>query len=191
MIKLAAQTGVGFDVFYYEMADWKTPVTCKFWISVAETVDTYRYQLGDTLMATQLWQSANLKNFTDVEFHVDGHIFSAHKAIVAARSPVFQAMFKTDMAESSLNQVIIQDVDALVFENFLYFLYTGRVKTSLAEQLFVVADKYQVDTLKHVCQPPPHDVDASDVASLILSLWVFVEYNLFLIKLYLSFSKTN
>ena len=156
-------------VFSYEMVEWKTPVTCTFWVSVEETVDTYLYQLGDTMMAEQLWKAANDQLFTDVEFHVAGRIFSAHKAIVANRSPVLQAMFRNDMTESRTNQVKIDDVNAAVFKRFLRFLYTGRIDTC-HDELFAVADKYQVETLRRLCQLSTNELDASELTSLVMSL---------------------
>ena len=159
------------QVFHYELVDWKMPVTCTFWVSVNETVDTYRYEIVDKLMGHQLWQAANDKVFTDVDFHVAGQVFSAHKAVLAARSPVFQAMFQNDMVESRTNQATIQDIDAPVFESLLFFIYTGKLDSeSNHEELFLAADKYQVDTLKQLCQPPPRDVDALDVVNLLLSI---------------------
>lgn len=171
MAMQAVKSKNSVQVFYYEMVDWKTPVTCTFWISVRETVDNYHFLLTDKLMAEHLWQAAKEKIFTDIEFVVAGQVFSAHKAIVAARSPVFGAMFQNDMIESRTNQVIVQDMDAAVFESFLFFLYTGKLQPSFhQEELFSVADRYQVDTLKRICQPPANDLDASDIVTLLLSL---------------------
>lgn len=159
------------QVYYYEMVDWKTPVTCTFWVSVVETVDTYRYQLIDELMADQLWQAAKEKVFTDVEFLVADRVFNAHKVIVATRSPVFQAMFLNDMIESRTNQVTIQDMDPAVFQSMLFFLYTGKLDRSpYNEALYLAADRYQIDTLRHLCQPLSSDLDASEIVSLLLSL---------------------
>ena len=40
------------------------------------------------------------KQFPDVKIECDGQTFDCHKAILAARSPVFMAMFQSNMKES-------------------------------------------------------------------------------------------
>ena len=157
-------------VFSYEMTDWKTPITCTFWISVVETVNDYSYQLGDKLLTDHLWTSITNKTYTDIEFDVAGQTIAAHKFIVAARSPVFSAMFQNDMEEARTNRVKIDDIEAPIFKEFLYFLYTGKLNSTNIEELYVVADKYQVETLKSLCAKPAQQMDASDLTSLVLSL---------------------
>jgi hypothetical protein len=87
---------------------------------------------------------------TDIEFLVGGRAFAAHRFIVSSRSPVFAAMFRSDMIEANTGTVTINDTDPDVFETFLKFLYTGTLEPiSLAddERLQTLANKYQVDTL--------------------------------------------
>lgn len=101
------------------------------------------------------------KKFTDVILQVaqGGQQFDSHKFLLAARSPVFAAMFETKSTkEAQEGRVIIEDVRAEVIELLLCFLYTGKIdktKTSGSEELTVellaAADKYQIDSLKEVC----------------------------------------
>ena len=72
----------------------------------------------------QLWKSACTKQLNDVEFLVGEKSFWAHRFIVSARSPVFAAMFSSDMIEATKGKVEIVDTEADVFETFLKFLYT-------------------------------------------------------------------
>lgn len=104
-----------------------------FYIHVVKTVDDYCYRPIDIRMSEQLWNAAKEKQFTDFEFVIGDLIFPAHKGIVAARSPVFSAMFKADMIESRTQQVVIEDIEPSIFEEFLYFLYTGQLKRSAAD----------------------------------------------------------
>lgn len=80
-----------------------------------------------------MWAAVTEGQLTDTEFVVGDRIFAAHRAVVAARSPVFAAMFGTDMKESRGRQVDIEDIDARTFEEFLYFLYTGQLRRSSAD----------------------------------------------------------
>ncbi|XP_034239668.1 uncharacterized protein LOC117644376 isoform X2 [Thrips palmi] len=52
----------------------------------------------------------------------DGREWRAHKAILAARSPVFAAMFKHDMAEKQSSRVAVGDVSGEVFDQVLRVL---------------------------------------------------------------------
>lgn len=92
--------------------------------------------------------------FADVVLHVDGKEFRAQKAILAARSPVFAAMFEHDTSESTHNRVDVTDVDPDVFGDMLQFVYTGRAPSldDMAADLLVAADKYALDQLKALCE---------------------------------------
>ncbi|OXU25005.1 hypothetical protein TSAR_013445 [Trichomalopsis sarcophagae] len=50
-----------------------------------------------------------------------------HKCILAKRSPVFAAMFQTQMKETQENEVMIEDVEHDVFVEMLRFIYSGKV----------------------------------------------------------------
>ena len=65
-------------------------------------------------------------DFSDLKIDVKGTEFMAHKCVLSVRSPVFAAMFASDMKEKLENRVEINDIDVDVFEQFLRFVYTGR-----------------------------------------------------------------
>ncbi|XP_065211321.1 speckle-type POZ protein-like [Planococcus citri] len=93
------------------------------------------------------------QTFVDVTFVVDGKNFGAHRSILAARSPVFEAMFKHNMQENRLNEVNISDIRSEVFEEFLLFMYTDKTPNcKTVTELFLVADKYQVESLQVLCE---------------------------------------
>ena len=67
----------------------------------------------------------------DVTFKTsDGGSVSAHRAIVAAGSPVFHAMLYGNMKESNEKEIELPSVDTETFSNLLKFLYTGRIKVN-------------------------------------------------------------
>jgi len=80
----------------------------------------------------------------------------AHKFILSLRSPVFRAMFQAEMSEAATSEVLIEDFDAPVMQEFLRFLYTDRLDRSAleryAEQLLAAACKYQVPGLESLCE---------------------------------------
>jgi len=92
--------------------------------------------------------------FSDVTVSAEGTRFKVHKGILAARSPVFAAMFGPQTLEGKNNRVKITDISAEVLRKFLRFIYTDEVTDldSMAIDLFSVADKYAVNRLKVMCE---------------------------------------
>ncbi|XP_077544716.1 speckle-type POZ protein-like [Haemaphysalis longicornis] len=90
----------------------------------------------------------------DVVLKVEGREIRAHKLVLAARSPVFAAMFEHKMKESKLGRVEITDCDFEVFNEVVEFIYTGRAPklNDMAEQVLRAADKYDLGRLKAMCE---------------------------------------
>lgn len=84
-----------------------------------------------------------------------GHEIRAHKAVLAARSPVFSAMFESEMCEKVSNRVDIPDASREVMLETLIYAYSGRINVErlkqLAGSILVVADKYALEELKAIC----------------------------------------
>ena len=108
-----------------------------------------RCTLADEL--GELWENSL---FTDCCLVVAGQEFRAHKAILAARSPVFRAMFQHDMEESRTHRVEIRDLEPQVFETMMGFIYTGKAPAlhSMADAVLAAADKYCLQRLKAMCE---------------------------------------
>ena len=97
------------------------------------------------------------KQFTDIMIKCEGQTFYCHKAVLAARSPVFLAMFEANMKEKVTNTVAIDDFKPEVVSEMLSFIYTGNISSQdaisdLATELLAAADKYQLDLLRNVCE---------------------------------------
>lgn len=92
--------------------------------------------------------------FCDFTVKVKDREFSVHKAILAARSPVFCSMFLHDMKEKITGMVDIPDCEPNIFEDFLFYLYSGKsekISPSNVASLYDVAEKYDVQCLKKDC----------------------------------------
>jgi hypothetical protein len=80
---------------------------------------------------------------------------SAHRCILVARSPVFDAMFRSGMSETS-GIVEIDDIDVHVMKALLEFIYSDTIDPKLlesyAELLLIAAAKYQVLGLVSICE---------------------------------------
>jgi len=94
-------------------------------------------------------------NNYDVTLTCGEKVFYCHKGILSARSPVFKAMFQSNMKENELGTVEIEDIQQEAFSEFLQYIYTGSISLSFdkyGKELLAVADKYQVDKLKRACE---------------------------------------
>ena len=92
--------------------------------------------------------------FTDVTIDCQGKQFQCHKAILAGRSSVFDAMFSPNFKEGIENKVEVVDVSADIFEEILRFIYSGEVRhlKAGAKHLLVAAEKYNLVDLKKFCE---------------------------------------
>ncbi|XP_049944429.1 speckle-type POZ protein-like [Schistocerca serialis cubense] len=79
---------------------------------------------------------------------------AAHRTVLAARSPVFQAMFQHDTLEASSGHVTITDVEGPVLRELLAYMYTLQAPElpGMAPLLLAAADKYGLSALKAVCE---------------------------------------
>ncbi|GFT30598.1 speckle-type POZ protein B [Nephila pilipes] len=115
--------------------------------------DTKKLQLSNdlkenlkSLHADQLLSDTKLKTKTNM--------FPAHKCILSVRSPVFKAMFTSDVREKIDDCVYIDDLDDDSVIRMLNYIYTGELEDlqwESARELYAAADKYEILSLKEEC----------------------------------------
>jgi speckle-type POZ protein len=88
----------------------------------------------------------------DVTFEVEGQSISAHRFMLAARSPVFKSQLFGPMAETQMEHIKIDEMKAGVFIALLHFIYTDQLALELLQDLFVAADRYGLDKLTLLCE---------------------------------------
>ncbi|XP_049786223.1 protein roadkill-like [Schistocerca cancellata] len=91
---------------------------------------------------------------SDVKLWAGDAEFQAHRAVLAARSPVFAAMLRHDTQEARTGSVRINDVEADVLREVLRFVYTDSSPflETMADRLLMAADKYDLPQLKELCE---------------------------------------
>ncbi|XP_045083616.1 BTB/POZ and MATH domain-containing protein 2-like [Aegilops tauschii subsp. strangulata] len=95
---------------------------------------------------------------TDVTFDVGGRSFPAHRCLLAARSPVFNAELFGPMREKDMKIIKINDMEPAIFELLIHFVYMDSLpndgedcSTAVTQHLLVAADRYGLARLKQMC----------------------------------------
>jgi speckle-type POZ protein len=97
---------------------------------------------------------------TDVSFVIGTETFHAHRAVLAARSPVFKAELLGPMAESSMSSITLHDIAPTTFRAMLRFVYTdafpgadelGDSPSEMVQHLLAAVDRFALDRLKLMC----------------------------------------
>lgn len=104
---------------------------------------------------------------TDIIINASDGSIGAHRAVLAARSPVFRSMFAHDLKEKELSTINISDMSIEACQAFLNYIY-GSIEQ---EEFFThrlallgAADKYDVSELKEACHDSLlEDIDTQNV----------------------------
>ena len=123
-------------------------------VTLSNQSDSVQFKIPNCNLSDDFAQLFEDQEYSDVTLSVNGHEYRAHKAILAARSKVFAAMFKHDMKEKNDGKVEICDFDEVVITEMLRFIYTGNVLNldEIADDLLGAADKYHLERLKVLCE---------------------------------------
>ncbi|XP_060522412.1 kelch-like protein 18 [Cylas formicarius] len=89
----------------------------------------------------------------DVVLKVDGQHFSAHKIVLAATIPYFNAMFMNDMVESRNKEIEIKCIDAMALESLVNFAYSGKVTLNKnnVQSIMIGASYLQLGKVRDAC----------------------------------------
>ncbi|XP_044731587.1 speckle-type POZ protein B-like [Chrysoperla carnea] len=148
------------EIFVFEkengiLADDKLRILCEVSVLGGITCLSNTIQVPECRMSDDFGILFETKKFSDAILSVaDGREVQVHKYILAARSPVFAAMFEHEMKELKDNHVKIIDVDYEILHELLQFIYTGKVENLeiMADELLAAADKYDLQRLKLLCE---------------------------------------
>lgn len=95
---------------------------------------------------------------SDVSFIVEGEVFRAHRAVLAARSPVFREELYGSMPGGTASSITVHGMAAEIFRMVLAFIYSDSLTedsagfpTTLIHGLVAAADRYALNRLKLLC----------------------------------------
>ncbi|XP_047099362.1 speckle-type POZ protein-like A [Schistocerca piceifrons] len=94
------------------------------------------------------------QDFADFILHAGDVRIKAHKAVLAARSPVFARMLQQNTKEAQENYVNILGAEPEVVAEALRYMYSGHALAlrDMAQGLLVFADRYDLRELKNQCE---------------------------------------
>lgn len=178
------QKGIPLQVFsrkYLKNVDESCRVVFNFRILVESKSESLAHCLRDETLVSQLWGACSRgPPSCDVVIEAKGSTkFHAHRAILAARSPVFAEMFKPTGAEtvnSSTSSVTVNlqvEADSTSVQKFLKFLYTGGLEdSSYADKcLLQLAKRYQVASLEKTCVAAIGNIDDGELNVSIIKMF--------------------
>ncbi|KAL3821158.1 hypothetical protein ACJIZ3_007063 [Penstemon smallii] len=104
---------------------------------------------------------------TDIVINSSNGTISAHRAVLASRSPVFRSMFSHDLKEKEMSAINISDMSIESCQAFLHYIY-GNIGNEefLTHRLALLqaADKYDISDLKEACHESlMEDIDTKNV----------------------------
>lgn len=110
-------------------------------------------------MSRDFKELLNSETESDLTIRVQGQDIRAHRAVLAARSPVFSAMLKSDMKEAATGIINFNEYSVASFRDFLTFIYAGQVELTLKNSfdLYKMADMFDQKRLKALSLQFLHD----------------------------------
>ncbi|XP_002731630.1 kelch-like protein 24 [Saccoglossus kowalevskii] len=119
--------------------------------------DEVTYEHHDTNFPSELVTLLNnmrlTNDLTDMILVVGDREFPCHRAVLAASSPYFRAMFSSDLRERHEERVTLYNVQADCMELLLDFSYTGKIvfTSRNAQDVLETADFLQHKKVVHAC----------------------------------------
>lgn len=112
-------------------------------VNISGQTNSIQFKVPECRLSEDLGGLFESQKFSDAILCVGKEEFYVHKAVLAARSPVFAAMFQHEMEEKKQNRVEITDVDPVVLREMLRFIYTGKSSNldKMEADLLSAADK--------------------------------------------------
>ena len=115
-------------------------------------VDDLDEQSSNTILSDDLGNLLVNGHLSDVALRVGDRKFPVHRAILAAKSPVFRAMFTSDMKESVAEEILIDDMEPDVMKEVLKCVYSDQIPVECGCDMLIAFDRFGLISLFDRCQ---------------------------------------
>lgn len=132
---------------------------------------------SEVTAVTSLGRMLTESIYTDITINASDGSIGAHRAVLAARSPVFRSMFLHDLKEKELSAINIPDMPLEACRAFLSYIY-GNIQNEdfLTHRLALLqaADKYDIADLKDACHMSlVEDIDTKNVLERLQNAYLY------------------
>ncbi|NWW30358.1 SPOPL protein, partial [Panurus biarmicus] len=114
-------------------------------VNISGQSNTNTLKVPECRLAEDLGNLWETTRFTDCSFYVGGQEFKAHKSVLAARSPVFNAMFEHEMEESKK----VSCTESVTCK-YLYHMKEENIAENLSAVFLSL--QYALERLKVMCE---------------------------------------
>lgn len=94
-----------------------------------------------------------LGKLCDITLVASDHKFTAHRIVLAASIPYFNAMFLHDLIESKQDVIVLNNVDPTALEQFINYSYNGKItiNNENVQLLLIGANFFHLKNIKNAC----------------------------------------
>ncbi|KAL7050430.1 hypothetical protein ACKWTF_004080 [Chironomus riparius] len=154
-LKLKTRYSAGPGMFmeaynYIRFLELRKNLVLEFEILIVSDGYEKEAKFDDSKYSKDLQKIFDNKSFCDCEFDVNGTTIKGHKFAIFARAPAFLKAI-----EDAGNKLMIKDCSVDGFNEFLRFLYCGKLADKTDATIFDVlslAHSYNVQYLKEICE---------------------------------------
>ncbi|XP_037480753.1 BTB/POZ and MATH domain-containing protein 1-like [Triticum dicoccoides] len=147
------------SAFLYYLSKGKDGVRTKFTLTLLDGQGNAQ-EINKDYLPGNIKRTLKDGKGADVTLLVGGREFSAHRFMLAARSPVFDAQLFGPMMDEDTRCIEVVDMDPAIFEMLLHYIYMDSLPprdekgydAASMQHLLVAADRYGLDRLKVMCE---------------------------------------
>ncbi|XP_044968868.1 BTB/POZ and MATH domain-containing protein 1-like [Hordeum vulgare subsp. vulgare] len=149
------------SAFLANLSQAKDEVRTKFTLSMLDDHGNAQESNRCDYLPGRLERALKDGKGTDVTLLVGGREFIAHRFMLAAQSPVFDAQLFGPMTdEEDTRRIEVVDMEPAIFEMLLHYIYKDSLPScgekgydaATMQHLLVAADRYGMDRLKAMCE---------------------------------------
>ncbi|XP_048557211.1 BTB/POZ and MATH domain-containing protein 1-like [Triticum urartu] len=147
------------SAFLYYLSKGKDGVRTKFTLTLLDGQGNAQ-EINKDYLPGNIERTLKDGKGADVTLLVGGREFSAHRFMLAAQSPVFDAQLFGPMMDEDTRCIEVVDMDPAIFEMLLHYIYMDSLPprdekgydAASMQHLLVAADRYGLDRLKVMCE---------------------------------------